>query len=223
MEPSLFKTFIQKHGILETCATGRVFHSQDFNEKVFWLKSGYVKRYQARQLDHKVLELIYGPGHIISLSQLYKRLFGVSQNQSDFLYVYQAMTDIELLSTDVQTVVSELEKNPEMHKDFFFESGIKLRSNIARLASNSIQDSTERVAHQLVSLVYEFAGITDGNAGSSAALPLPQTANDLAEQLNISEKAATEALDALKAKRLIKINGSSIKIMNIEHLKDIYL
>jgi CRP/FNR family cyclic AMP-dependent transcriptional regulator len=223
MEPSQFKSFMQEHGNSETYEVGRVFHSQDFDEKVFWLKSGYVKRYQARQLDHKVLELIYGPGHIISLSQLYKHLFGVDQNQSDFLYVYQAMTDIELLSIDAEVVVTELGKNPELYKDFFYESGLKLRSNIFRLASNSIKGSDQRIAHQLVSLAYEFAGITNGNAGSSVILPLPQSATDLAEQLNLPEKAVQGALDNLTDKKLLQIRGSSIKIMNVEHLKDVYL
>lgn len=223
MEPSLFKAFMQQHGTSETYASGRVFHSQDFAEKVFLLTSGYVKRYQARKLERKVLELIYGPGHIISLSQLYKHLFGVDQNQSDFLYVYQAMTDVEVLWLDANAVARELEKNPEMYKDFFFESGLKLRSNIARLASNSMKDSTERVAHQLVSLAYEFAGITDGNAGSSATLPLPQTAIDLAEQLNISTSTAEEALATLVGKKLLEIKGPIIKLTSVEHLKDVYL
>ena len=126
MKPVKFEKLVMEHGEVETYATGQVFHAQDFPDKLFLLTRGYVKRYQARKPEQKVLELIYGPGHIISLSQLYKKLFGVDQNQENFIYIYQAMTDIEMRAIDGDLVIRELEKDPELYKDFFYESGIKL-------------------------------------------------------------------------------------------------
>ncbi len=223
IKPKKFEAFVAKHGSIELYEKGRIFHSQDFPDKLFLLKKGYVKRYQTKNIKHRVLELIYGPDHLISLSQLYKRLFGIDQNQDAFLYVYQAMTDVEMQSIDADAVIKELARDPAMYQDFFYESGLKLRSNILRLASNSMKADSQKVAHQLVGLAYEFGGVTAGYTGNSVALPLPQTATDLAEQLNIKVAAAQKALDSFSKKKLIKLHNDKITILNIELLTDMYL
>ena len=223
MQPVLFKKLAEAYGAIETYEAGQVFHGQDFPNKLFVLKSGYVKRYQATNPEKKVLELIYGPGHIISLSQLYKTLFGVNQNHDSFVYIYQTMTDVEMLSLDAAVVIEELEKNPLLYKDFFYESGLKLRSNILRLASNSIKDDYKKIAHQLVSLAYEFAGLNEGDVRNVVALPLPQSPTDIAEQLNISKEVSEAVLINLERNNLIEITDDMITILDINLLKDVYL
>jgi CRP-like cAMP-binding protein len=218
-----FSKLVATHGDTEIHTAGQVFHAQDFPDKLFLLKKGYVKRYQATNPEQKVLELIYGPGHIISLSQLYKLLFGVDQNQEGFIYIYQAMTDVELQSISVRRVMDELESNPSLYKDFFYEAGLKLRSNIFRLSSNALKDDYKKVAHQLVSLVYEFAKIEEGDSRQPIRLPLPQSAVDIAEQLNISKEVAEAVLNSLETRKLIQLDGGHIVILDINLLKDLYL
>lgn len=223
MRPTKFLNYVQKHGTAERYTKDQVFHAQNFPERLFVLESGYVKRYQATKPDQKVLELIYGPGHIISLSQLYKTLFGVNQNQEYLIYIYQAMTDVEMLSVGSEEVLSQLEKDPELYRDFFYESGLKLRSNIARLASNSIKDDYKKIAHQLMSLAYEFADLSEGDTRKKITLPLPQTATDIAEQLNISKEIANAVLHGWEDSNIISIDGDIITILDIDLLKDVYL
>jgi len=222
MQPKGFSKFVRNHGKSESYEAGQIFHAQKFPEKLFFVERGYVKRYQATKLEKKVIELIYGPGDIIALSQLYKKLFGINQNQHGYIYVYQAMTDVKLTSVDVDTVVKELEKDPALYKDFFYESGIKVRSNISRLASNALQDDYQKVAHQLVSLAYEFAHIGESEIRKNIKLPLPQSSTDIAEQLNISKEVTEAVLDRFTKNKIIKINGNTITILRIELLKDIY-
>lgn len=223
MRPVTFETFMATHGKLQKYSSGRIFHTQDFSGRLFLLKSGYVKRYQAQNLNHRVLELIYGPGHIISLSQLYKMLFGINQNQDDFLYVYETMTEVELFSIDADAVIEELHKNPAMYEDFFYESGLKLRSNIFRLTSNSIKDEDKKIAHQLASLAYEFCGVGTDDLPNSIKLPFPHTAKDLSEQLNIPENVVSAGLKDLEQKHIIKVDGSTITILDMQFLKEMYL
>ena len=223
MKPTKFMQLALQHGNVEKYSTGQVFHTQDFPNKLFFLKTGYVKRYQATKPEHKVLELIYGPEHIISLSQLYKRQFGVDQNQDNFIYIYQAMTDIEMYSLSADIVEQELEKDPLLYRDFFYESGLKLRSNISRLASNSIKDDYKKVAHQLVSLAYEFGDYTSGETSKTIALPLPQTPLDIAEQLNISKEVTEAILISLSNNGIIEIQDATITIVDMDVLKDVYL
>lgn len=214
---------MKKHGTLETYASAQVFHAQDFPDKLFYLMKGYVKRYQVTQPSVQVLELIYGPGHVISLSQLYKRLFAVDQNQDSFIYVYQTMTDVEMYSIDADKVEAELKRSPEMYKDFFYEAGLKLRSNILRLASNAFKDDYKKVAHQIVSLAYEFGGAKTGAQKQRVTLPFPQSPKDIAEQLNISTYVAEALISRMEALELIEVDGTTITILEMDFLKDIYM
>lgn len=223
MKPHEFTNLVEESGELESYQLGEVFHAQDFPDKLFILKSGYVKRYQATIPEQKVLELIYGPGHIISLSQLYKKLFGVDQNQSNYIYIYQAMTDVEMYSVTADFVMQSLETNPELYKDFFYESGLKLRSNIFRLGSNSIKDDYKKVAHQLVSLAEEFGDIKVKDGKQSVSILVPLMPIDMAEQLNISVQVAEAVLASLNQNGLITTEDNIISVPNIDLLKDIYL
>lgn len=223
MKPEKFSALMEKSGETEKYSVGQVFHSQNFPQKVFMIESGYVKRYQATNPEEKVLELIYGPGHIVSLSQLYKTLFGVDQNQNDFIYIYQAMTDVEVRSIDVGDVLKELETDPALYKDFFYESGIKLRSNIFRLASNSIKDDYKKIAHLLVNLAYEFSDITEGSTDKTIVLPLPLQPIDIAQQLNISKEVVAAVLQNLQSNNIIGVKNDMITILNLDLLKDVYL
>jgi CRP-like cAMP-binding protein len=223
MKPEKFSALVTKYGESEKYSVGQVFHAQNFPQKIFLIKKGYVKRYQATNPEEKVLELIYGPDHIVSLSQLYKTLFGVDQNQNEFIYVYQAMTDVEVRSIDANLVLQELEKDPGLYKDFFYESGIKLRSNIFRLASNSIKDDYKKIAHLLVNLAYEFGPITEGSTEKTIALPLPLKPIDLAEQLNISKEVVAAVLQSLCSSNIISREDDTITILNLDLLKDVYL
>lgn len=222
VKPTIFETFVKKHGVIEKYEAGQVFHAQDFPEKLFYLSTGYVKRYQVTQPE-RVLELIYGPGHVVSLSQLYKKLFNVDQNQDSFIYVYQTMTDVEMYSISAAEVEAELERNPEMFRDFFYEAGLKLRSNILRLASNSLKDDYKKVAHQIVSLAYEFGGAKANMPNQQITLPFPQSPTDIAEQLNIYPDVAEALLSRMVALNLIKCEDSTITILEMDFLKDIYL
>lgn len=223
MKPSKFVDFMKAKGTLETHKKGQVFHAQDFPEKLFYVSEGYVKRYQITGQETRMLELIYGPGHTISLTQLYKELFAMDPNQEGFIYVYQTMTDAKLYSIDASEVAKALETDLEMYKDLFYEAGLKLCSNILRLASNSFKDDYKKIAHQIMSLGYEFGGAKLNMPNQKVTLPFPQSPTDLAEQLNIYPDVAEALLNRLEALGIIKVNGSEITILEIDYLKDIYL
>ncbi len=211
-------------GSHETQAAGQIFHSQDFAETLFMLESGFVKRYQITQDNKRTIELIYGPGHIFPLSQLYKRLFGIEQNQANLVYVYQAMTDARVIRLNDDVVLEALEKEPLLYIDLFYEGGLRLKSNIERLASNALPDEYKKIAHQLVSLADEF-GKPIGEIGEHAVkIPLPLEPIDLAEQLNISPKVSEAVLASLNQSGYITTDDDHIiSVPDVDLLKDAYL
>jgi CRP-like cAMP-binding protein len=223
MRPDRLTAFMEKRGMMETQAKGQVFHAQDFTETLFMLKKGYVKRYQLKKDDQRIIELIYGPGHIFPLSQLYKKLFGVEQNQEDLVYVYQAMTEIEIQRVNDDDVVAELEKDPTLFKDLYYEAGLRLKSNIDRLASNALKDDYMKVAHQLVCLADEFGSPAEYQGKPAVRISVPLEPVDMAEQLNISTEVAEAVMISLSRKNLIAVPDKHILIFDVAPLKDIYL
>jgi CRP-like cAMP-binding protein len=223
MIPDRLTTLMEQQGATESHPTGRVFHSQDFIETMFMLKSGYVKRYQVTKDDKHVIELIYGPGHIFPLSQLYRILFNRAINQSDLVYVYQAMSDIEILRINDAKILAKLESEPRLYADLFYEAGLRLKTNIDRLASNALADESKKVTHQLVCLADEFGQATDLLGKDSVQIQVPLNSTDIAEQLNISVDTTEDILNNLSKSNLIVIDGLLITIPNRALLKDTYL
>ncbi|HVS58113.1 MAG TPA: Crp/Fnr family transcriptional regulator [Candidatus Saccharimonadales bacterium] len=223
MTPTKFRDFVHKHGTAEQYKTGQVFHGHDFPAKLFVLKTGYVKRYQATNPHQRVIELIYGPGRIISLSQLYAALFGVEQNQEDLIYVYEAMTDVEAWVVTHDQVMQALQKGPELYKDFFYESGLTLRANINRLASNALKDDYKKVTHQIKCLADEFGDVVQHKGKPVTKILAPLRPIDMAEQLNISVEVADAVMSSLNKNGIIVIEGSTVYVPDGAQLKDEYL
>lgn len=222
MKPERLTSLMKKAGSLETFEAGQVYHTQAFNEALYMLKSGYVKRYQISD-NKRVIELIYGPGHIFPLTHLYKKLFMTDHNQDNMVYVYQAMTDIEIYRVDVNEIIEAAEQEPKLYIDLFYEAGLRLKSNISRLASNALQDDYKKVAHQLVSLADEFADGASDKSAPVIKIPIPLQPIDIAEQLNISVEVTDAILDGLKKNGLIEVKKGYVYIPNMDLLKDAYL
>jgi CRP-like cAMP-binding protein len=220
MVPEQLTNLMRQQGRLEHYSADQVFHAQNFDETLFMLKTGYVKRYQVTDTDNRIIELIYGPGHIFPLSQLYKRLFGIEQNQENLIYVYQAMTDIEIFSMQDNAILEVIESNHDLYIDLFYEAGLRLKSNIERLASNALKDEYQKVAHQLFCLANEF-----GKTGSKDTINIlvPLRAVDMAEQLNVSTEVADAVMASLVTRNMIAIDDNHITILDVNALKDVYL
>jgi CRP-like cAMP-binding protein len=223
MKPDRLTTLMKDNSVLEKYSAGDIFHSQDFPETLFMLKSGFVKRYQITSSESKVIELIYGPGHIFPLSQLYKLQFNIEQNQENLVYVYQAMSDIEIWRVSDTIVADAAEKDPRLFMDLFYEAGLRLKSNIERLASNALKDDYKKVAHQVVCLADEFGESSDPARQGPITIPVPLTSQDMAEQLNISPEVADAVLSSLSKDGRIKVEKNIIQVLDINLLKDVYL
>lgn len=223
MKPARLTNYIQDHGKLERQAADQVFHAQAFPETLFMIETGYVKRYQVTNSKERVIELIYGPGHIFPLSQLYKKLFSEEQNRSNLIYVYQAMTDVSICRISVDEVLEACENDPKLYLDLYYETGLRIKSNINRLASNALKDDYKKVAHQLVCLADEFGEKSISNSKEVIKIPVPLKPIDMAEQLNISVEVTQAVMDSLSRNKLLKIKDNIITLPDANLLRDIYL
>lgn len=208
-----------RQGSVETYAKGQVFYALDFTAELYIVTAGYVKRYQVAEDGKRVIESIYGPSYFFPLTQVYKKLLQFDLSQEDVTYVYEGMTDIEILGISSEQLEEAVTQDPSLYKDLLYEAGRRLKANINRLASNALHDDYKKVAHQLVYLADEFGKTTkDG-----VQIGVPLTPLDMAEQLNISAEVAEAVMANLEAHDLIATKTEHITVPSIPLLKDAYL
>src|SRR4051812_14767244 len=102
---------------------GKLFHSLDFNEELYVVKTGFVKRYSVSEDNSRTIESIYGPNYFFPLSPIFMNLFELDLNQESHTYVYQAMTDVELYSISSVKLLQTLKEQPELYADLLYETG----------------------------------------------------------------------------------------------------
>ena len=222
MKPSRLRQIIQK-GEVRSYSKGEVFHSLDFIEVLYVVKSGYAKRYSINPKYNKAIESIYGPNHFFPLSPVFMNLFGLDLGQVSNTYVYQAMTDIELNSMGIEELIEALKKEPELYADLLYETGRRLKVDVDRLTSHALKDDHKKTVHQLVCLAKEFGQSEGKDPHAGIKMPLPLEPIDMAQQINIPEESAAKTMTLLKEQGLIKLNADKIYIPDLTLLEDEYL
>jgi len=133
------------------------------------------------------------------------------------------MTSIEILRVGDDVVFDALENEPLLYIDLFYEGGLRLKSNIERLASNALADEYKKIAHQLVSLAEEFGEPMSDKGKISITIPVPLEFSDMAEQLNVSPMVAEAVMASLIQSGYISADNNIITIIDLALLKDVYL
>lgn len=207
-------------GQVEKFPAGQVFYALDFKEELYIVKHGYVKRYSVTAENNKVIESIYGPGYFFPLTPIFSKLWNFNLSQENNTYVYQAMTDLELEGISFAKLEGALKKDPGLYAGLLYESGRRLKANINRLASNALKNDYLKITHQLVYLAEEFGDVQAKGVKQSVKLTLPLTAEDMAEQLNISVEIAEAVMDKLVKQGLVEQSQNGIFIPDINMLKE---
>jgi CRP-like cAMP-binding protein len=214
-----------QEGIAHKIPRNQVFHSLDFKDEFYMVKSGYVKRSSIRRIDSRSVQAIYGPGYFFPLTPMFKLYLNLHLSPTDTSYFYEAITDVEVYTLSSKQLLAALENDKTVAVDLLYESGRRLKSNIHSLENNVWKDGTKRLAHHLVYLSEEFG--KDESTGSRleirSRILVPLTAVDLSEQLDISEKEVNTDIAVLTKRNLISMDGDSVVILNVDMLKDVYL
>lgn len=214
---------LMKSGTAEKHSAGDIFYSLDFEEMFYSVASGYVKRYSLSDGNKRVIESIYGPNYFFPLTPVFKKLLDLNISQDTNTYIYQAMTDVEIRGISGDALVSAVQKDPELYGDLLFESGIRLRANINRLASNALKDDYRKITHQLAYLAEEFGELDNSDANNTFKIAVPLEAIDIAEQLNIAVKTVLQAFELLSSHETILIKDNHVHILDMSLLRDAYL
>lgn len=204
---------ISSHGTRVKLARAQVIQTSDTANKVLLLKKGYVKRYLILNDGTVRVQIIYGSGDIFPLTIAYKVLLNQDLYNGPEVYYYETMSDVEIYTIANQDFVKLFKGDDQLYKELFSEAGRRLYFNIQRLENLGLQNSYNRVAHQLAFLARIFGEKKE--TGTRICIQL--THKDIADVLNVTRETVTVAMVTLRKKNLIK-PGKSILVPSVSRL-----
>jgi len=178
------------------------------------IKKGYIKRYSITNDGSLAVQAVYGPGDIFPLTLVFKSLVNQEVYQGPEIIYYQTMTNAEIYSIDVESLVEVSAKEPAIYRDLLTEAGVRTNSNIQRLENLSLKSSYRRTAHQLAYYAHQFGEKKNGNI----RINLPLTHQDLADILSLTRETVSLNLHKLQQENLIK-NGRNIVVVDLDKLE----
>ncbi len=202
--PALKELFFQRPVLKR--AKGQVIQTTDGATSFYFLKSGFIKRYLISTDGNLGVQVIYGPEDVFPLTMVFAALFKHDINAGPETFYYEAMSEVELYSIDLSTLLAEIEKEPMLYRGLFRESGRRLESTLQGLENLRMKTSYNRVAHQLVFLANQFGVKT----ASGIKIAAPLTHQDIADILGITRETVSNSVTQLRKEGLIKTNRNLI-------------
>ena len=185
-----------------------LFHRGDPCDGFWVVLSGQIKlSVGSEQGMEKVIEIL-GPG----------RTFGEAVMFMDMNYVVssQALADSVVLHVLKSTVFSELEHNPTFARKMLSGLSRRLHGLIRDVESYSMRSGTERVIGFLTRIY-----VSENNSDSYAStITLPASKVTIASRLNLTPEYFSRILHDLAAAGLIEVSGKTIRVPDLQRLRD---
>jgi CRP-like cAMP-binding protein len=199
-----------------TCTKGEVVQATDDKGKVHYISEGYIKRYMISNKGELGVQLIYGPGDIFSLTEIYKLLLNQEIYTGPETYYYEAMCDVEMFSVDTQMLEKAVTKSPILYRGLMIEAGKRLRSALNGLENVSQKVAYKKVAHRLWYYSHRFGKKTMGGI----RIQVPLTQQDLADILGLTRETVSLCIAQLRKEKLIKTGGKQIIVTDQAKLQE---
>ncbi|HEU4609288.1 MAG TPA: Crp/Fnr family transcriptional regulator [Chitinophagaceae bacterium] len=204
-------------GRLYKIPKGQIVQSSDdrFRPLINLVKKGFVKRYEISDDGNISVQSIYGPGSIFPLSLIYEYIFQRKVYDSPEVMYYEAMTDTEIISSDMSRICEAIKNDNLLFKDLFLESGLRLHLNLSNLENHSLKNSFRRTAHIIAFYAREYG---EPNA-SGTKIKVNLTHQDIADILNLTRETVSLNVHMLQKKGLIKTGRAAILVPDIKKLE----
>lgn len=209
------QAFLISAGKQQSRAKGQVIQTTGAQKNINLIKAGYIKRYLITNDGSLGIEAIYGPGDLFSMTLVYKILFDQTIYDGPEVYYFEAMSDCELYSLNVELLAELIEDNPLLYRDLMVEAGKRMHLSIQGLENITMKSAYARTAHQLLYYAKQFGHKRAG--GTEIGIPL--THQDIADVLSLTRETVSVTFKQLREKKLIK-TGRYICIPSLEKLQE---
>lgn len=185
-----------------------LFHRGDPCDGFWVVLSGQIKlSVGSEQGMEKVIEIL-GPG----------RTFGEAVMFMDMNYVVssQALADSVVLHVLKSTVFSELERNPMFARKMLSGLSRRLHGLIRDVESYSMRSGTERV----IGFLTRIDSSENDSDSNASTITLPASKVTIASRLNLTPEYFSRILHDLAAAGLIEVSGKTIRVPDLQRLRD---
>lgn len=185
-----------------------LFHRGDPCDGFWVVLSGQIKlSVGSEQGMEKVIEIL-GPG----------RTFGEAVMFMDMNYVVssQALADSVVLHVLKSTVFAELEHNPMFARKMLSGLSRRLHGLIRDVESYSMRSGTERV----IGFLTRIDSSENDSESNACTITLPASKVTIASRLNLTPEYFSRILHDLAAAGLIEVSGKTIRVPDLQRLRD---
>jgi CRP/FNR family cyclic AMP-dependent transcriptional regulator len=144
-----------------------------------------------------------------------EEFFNLGIYEGPEVYFYEAMTETTVYTIKVDDLAEAVKDNPLLYKDLLRETGRRLHTILNNLENITLKPAESRVAHQLI----HFADLFGEQTKTGIRVPIPLTAQDIADILRLERNDVDQSLVDLRERHLIKFNKYVI-IPDIDKLRE---
>lgn len=188
---------------------GNVFYEGDQPNKLYCIKSGFVKMFRVSESGRDSIIYLYGPGNMMGIRAL-------TSKDEALRHDAQALTDVEVITISREDYLTALEKNPELIVDLMHVFIGRLNYTERKLEGFVLTDTTARVASFLLDCAIRFGE----KKGKNIYLPIPLTHQLIADFVGAFRETVTIAINKLEKEKLFTIDKKKVVIHNIKKLED---
>lgn len=186
-----------------------LFYEGDPTDKIYFIKSGFIKLYRVSKKGRDAVIYLYGPGSILGLRALTAK-DRILRHSADTL------TECEINSITRDEYIEILSENPENIIDLMHMFIQRLNNAERKLEGFILTDTLARVANFLYDCAHRF-GVKQENL---IVLPLPLTHQRIADFVGTFRETATIAINKLEDEKIIKSEKGKITIYDMKKLEE---
>ena len=203
---TFFKKYVHKEPHLVKKGT-IIFNEGDPLQRLYFVKSGFVKLYRLSDEGRESTIYLYGPGSILGIRAL-------TSEDGCARHYAEAITDMEISTIERDLFFEILAENPEYVIDLLHIFINRLNYTEGKLEGFILTDAKARVAYFLADCVLRF-GIKNGG---KFELPLELTHQRIAEFVGSFRETVTNALKELEKEGILSIKKSKVTILDAAKL-----
>jgi CRP-like cAMP-binding protein len=193
---------VQTTGKKATYSKGQIIQSTEGQKTMNFVTKGFVKRYLISNTGNLGVEVIYGVSDFFPVTLMLETFFKLGIYEGPEVYFYEAMNDTTVYTIDVEDLAEATKNDPLLYRDLLRETGRRLHTTLSNLENITIKPAESRVAHQLI----HFADLFGEKNKTGIRIPIPLTAQDIADILRLDKKDVSKSLKDLHERHLIRLN-----------------
>jgi len=210
-EPADFVSFFEKfikRPPLKIKRGNTILYQGDQPNRLYFIKSGFVKLYRLSEDGKDAIVYLYGPGSMLGIRAL-------TSKDKELKHNAEALTDAEILTLPREDYIKILSENSEYLIDLLNIFIDRLNYSEQKIEGFITKDVTARVANFL-----DYLGVKFGTRkGKTISIPVPLTHQQIAEFVGSARETVTLALNKLEKEKSIKMGKGKIVLLDLRKLQ----